>query len=49
MGYDWNGTRGRRMKIARFGIAIALAEALVTRFKATLPLSRLGDDGLFGA
>lgn len=25
MGYDWNGSRGRRMKIARFGTAVALA------------------------
>lgn len=28
MGYDWNGARGRRMKIARFGTAVALAALL---------------------
>lgn len=24
MGYDWNSSRGRRMKIARYGTAVAL-------------------------
>lgn len=30
MGYDWNGARGRRMKIARIGTAVALAALLVS-------------------
>ncbi len=30
MGYDWNGARGRRMKIARYGTAAALAVLLVS-------------------
>ena len=30
MGYDWNGRRERRMKIARFGTAVALAGLLVS-------------------
>ncbi len=30
MGYDWNGRRERRMKIARFGTAVALAALLVS-------------------
>ncbi|WP_334197706.1 hypothetical protein QM996_19450 (plasmid) [Sinorhizobium chiapasense] len=30
MGYDWDGARGRRMKIARFGTAFALAALLVS-------------------
>ncbi|KSV92800.1 hypothetical protein N184_22910 [Sinorhizobium sp. GL28] len=30
MGYDWNGARGRRLKIARFGTALALATLLVS-------------------
>lgn len=27
--YDWDGARLRRMKVARFGIAVALAGLLV--------------------
>lgn len=30
MGYDWDGARGRRMKIARIGTAVALAALLVS-------------------
>ncbi len=30
MGYDWNGARERRMKIARIGTAVALAAFLVS-------------------
>ncbi|KSV67028.1 hypothetical protein N185_31080 [Sinorhizobium sp. GW3] len=30
MGYDWNGRRERRMKIARLGTAVALAALLVS-------------------
>ncbi len=30
MGYDWNGARGHRMKIARYGTAVALAALLVS-------------------
>lgn len=30
MGYDWSGARGRRMKIARYGTAVALAALLVS-------------------
>lgn len=30
MGYDWTGRRERRMKIARFGTAVALAALLVS-------------------
>ncbi len=30
MGYDWDGARGRRMKIVRFGTAVALAALLVS-------------------
>ncbi|MBP1873553.1 hypothetical protein J2Z19_003268 [Ensifer adhaerens] len=29
MGYDWDGARRRRMKVARFGTAAALAGLLV--------------------
>lgn len=29
MGYDWNGARWRRMKVARYGTAVALAGLLV--------------------
>lgn len=29
MGYDWNGARGRRIKMARLGTAVALAALLV--------------------
>lgn len=28
LGYDWDGARRRRMKIARFGTAVALAAPL---------------------
>ncbi|WP_336171732.1 hypothetical protein [Ensifer sp. MJa1] len=30
MGYDWDGARGRRMKIVRLGTAVALAALLVS-------------------
>ncbi|SDA39537.1 hypothetical protein SAMN03159448_00198 [Sinorhizobium sp. NFACC03] len=30
MGYDWNGARRRRMKMVRFGTAVALAALLVS-------------------
>lgn len=30
MGYDWDGARRRRMKIARIGTAVALAALLAT-------------------
>ncbi|CAN7632456.1 hypothetical protein ACI2KT_27050 [Ensifer adhaerens] len=30
MGYDWNGARGRRIKMARLGTAVALAALLVS-------------------
>ncbi|WP_277996348.1 MULTISPECIES: hypothetical protein [unclassified Ensifer] len=29
MSYDWDGARWRRMKVARFGTAVALAGLLV--------------------
>ena len=29
MGYDWDGARWRRMKVARYGTAVALAGLLV--------------------
>ncbi len=29
MGYDWNGARWRRMRVARYGTAVALAGLLV--------------------
>jgi len=30
MGYDWDGARGRRMKLVRFGTAFALTALLVS-------------------
>ena len=38
IGYDWDGARGRRMKIARIGTAVALAALLV--FVATEVVTR---------
>lgn len=29
MGYDWDGVRWRRMKVVRYGTAVALAGLLV--------------------
>jgi hypothetical protein len=30
MGYDWDGARERRMKVARYGAAVALTTMLLT-------------------
>ena len=50
MGYDWNGARGRRMKIARIGTAVALAALLVSVATevVTRAIYRVIDDGYFG-
>lgn len=30
MSYDWNGVRGRRMKIVRYATAVALAALVIS-------------------